>query len=89
MKIYYNKEFNCYETCEENKTDKITLDGVELKPVNHAAWKKVKISENNEVVDRYAYECTYCKVHFASVDDGYDYCPHCNAKMDLSANSAE
>ena len=57
-----------HDKCMEMEIEK----RFELELKNHGHWAK----------DMSGYWCSVCNAYFADVEYGYEYCPHCGAKMD-------
>lgn len=70
--------------CEFFADDAPTVDAV---PVVHGEWSVIEDDWEDEVY----YECSICKKEFAALDEApvenlWNYCPNCGAKMDGDEN---
>lgn len=90
IRIYYRRHYNkdidwqdCPYACEYATATRnsygISIDDV---PVRHGRWV-------NHISEDGATDGTYCSICDYEIDKDakYNYCPHCGAKMDITANS--
>lgn len=72
------------ECCYRRAADKLKkMPTVEAEPVRHGRWKEY--GDYDDYGD--TYECTscgelFCMIEGTPIENGYDYCPKCGAKMD-------